>query len=342
MGGCCRDVFVTCAVVLTLAEVGCVGAPPPLPTEILEETGTASATAVTDDNPANSTLSVDMGFGGYPVVTISNSETFDFGWGEIRSPTEHTFSIINIGNGRATNMEVAIFGEAFAKTSSNCGTTLDPGDICLVTVEFTPEMFGSYIGQLDVAFDGIGIRTSVTKELEGVGIGTTENLIVNGGGEEGTRSDSPPIGWLPYPNGRPGNWSNNQDIPAYMGEYSISAGEASARVHIIYQRVEANSVTTWGDLAGVRFRYRAYLRTESDDNDPVVIALQFYDYVNNGFLEESSDIQSAAVWTERVIDQEAPARTNNAWFLLVCFHEIGSRCSGYFDEVELVAEWSGG
>lgn len=359
MVGCCRDLFVPCAVLL-MSVGGCSSRhEPKLPVWLFEESSSTSGgttgvmAAMSDGNtPAGNTTGsasrtgtgptdtgpTDTGPTGYPNIAISGGELFDFGSQDIHGTAEHVFVITNEGDGKATNLQVAVLGEAFSQQNSYCGSVLAPAAICAVEVIFAPELFGAYTGQLEITFDDAGTPDSIVQNFEGLGIGATPNLLVNGNGEEGLVTTEPPIGWSAERYGH--DWSISQEATPFAGDYSIHADNVSSLNYWIYQAVSASSITTWGDLVGVRFRSRAFHRAV----DPLFCTSVGFSYLDGDGQSVdglSSGLHCSPTWLESTGEVEAPANSQSVRFVIGCPPKGLPVCEGFFDEVELVAEWSG-
>ena len=205
-------------------------------------------------------------------------------------------------------------------------------------MHFAPELFGEYEGQLEVTFGGAGEVDSVARPFTGLGVGTTSNLIRNGGGEQGSVDDHPPVGWESYSGT---NWAINPEL-AHMGSYSIHAGSQSGpNGFVLFQSVDAVELTNWGNAEGVRFYFRAYQRGYEPNNDGAEVSLRFADAQGEELEFHSTGIYADEAWLESTGDHEAPPNTHDAQLLLVCHHYVGPECSAYFDEIEVWAEWLG-
>lgn len=300
----------------------------------LDEPDSTSGAA---DDPSESGPSAGTG-SPVPVLVISDDEIFEFGGQDIGTTAEHTFVITNEGSRVAMDLAVGGLGKPFTVHSSDCESVLAPEDTCRVVVHFAPELFGGYEGQLEVAFEGAGGADSVVRPFTGRGVGTTGNLLRNGGGEQGSLDEHPPLGWESLAGA---SWASTAEL-SYMGDYSIFAGlAAGSDEFILFQSIDAAGLTNWGDAEGVRFYYRAYHRGWDLNNDLTQVSVRFSDAQEQELEQHPTGIYSSNTWMESTGDHEAPPRTHDVQMFLECHYVSGYECGGYFDEVELWAEWSG-
>lgn len=300
---------------------------------------TSEGTTVAADDTTGSTATTQTSAGPMePLITISDAEVFEFGEQDITTTSEHTFILTNEGNGEASALSIGGLVGAFAQLSTDCGSVLAPAATCEVVVGFTPELFGAYEGQLAVSYQSVGEEASVTRPLAGLGVGATANLIINGGGEQGSPADSPPVGWQAFSGS---DWRISTDT-FFTGFYSIHAGAVGgSEGFILFQSVDVGSLTNWGDASGVLVRMSARHTGLEFQNDPTQVDLRFSDASGEQLSYYGSAAYFGSSWTETTQDQEAPGGTQSVQVILTCYYFIGSECSGYFDEVQLVAEWAG-
>ncbi len=191
-----------------------------------------------------------------------------------------------------------------------------------------------------VAFDDAGMSTEATRPVEGRGIGATGNLLVNGGGEEGDLKAIPPEGW-DIASGP--NWTTTDSAVPVVGDRTIYAGDAPMGfdTFVLHQVVQVSPLTTWGDAEGVRFFFSAYHRAWSAGSDPNHVEFRFADAGVSELALHVFPTNDTSSWVQRSDDWEAPADTHHIQVLLVCDRETGDLCRGYFDEVEVWAQWLG-
>jgi hypothetical protein len=303
-------------------------------------TGTSGVTAPPTDDTVGAG-SMDDGPGPHPAVAISHGPMFDFGPHNLSENVEQTFTVTNEGDADATAVQVAGLGGPFILGTHDCGPTLAPGAACSVQVRFDPDLFGDVQTELQIAYQDQGMATSAARPIAGRGIGVTDNLLINGGGEQGAATDSPPMGWtIAYGP----SWSMNWNAaPAVEGARTISAGWGPPGIDdfTLYQQLDVAALTTWGDAAGVRFYFRAFHRSETVGNDPTQVVLRFRDGGGAELASISSPELSGITWNESVGNTVAPPGTYHVQLVLECTREMNDWCSGFYDGMEVWAEWLG-
>lgn len=305
-------------------------------------TGPAGGTSPTADDTAEGPA-MDDGPAGHPLVTISNGPTFDFGPRNLTELAEQAFAVTNEGDGDATALQVAGVGGAFAILGHDCPPTLAPGSACEVTVRFDPALFGDVQTELQIAYQDQGMATMAARQIVGRGVGATGNLLVNGGGELGNATDVPPMGWtIVFGPSWSANWFEEGLIPI-EGMRTISAGwgPPESNSFTLYQQVDVAALTTWGDAAGVRVYYRAFHRSETEGNDPTWVELRFLDSGGSELGLHPSSLYSSTIWNESVGNFFAPPGTRSVQLSLQCNRVMNEWCSGFFDGLEIWAEWLG-
>jgi hypothetical protein len=306
-------------------------------------TGTSGGSAPPADETADGSGSTDGGAVGHAEVSISDGPTFDFGAHDLTDTLEHAFTVTNAGDGDATALQVVGVDGAFTLVSHDCGMALAAGASCEVRVSFEPKLFGDHGSALQLAFQDAGVGTSASRPIVGRGVGTTDNLLMNGGGEEGDPLDIPPVSWEAASGP---TWSTNWnpvEVGTVEGSRVISAGwgPPDLTVFTLFQLVSGESLTNWDDAAGVRFSYRASHRPESADDDPTWVQLRFLDASGLELEAHVSDTNAAAAWLESEGSFVAPAGTRRVQIMLGCQRMVVDSCNGFFDGIELWAEWPG-
>lgn len=306
---------------------------------------TASEGGGTTAGAGSASEGVDEGSTGasveHPSVEISDGPSFAFGSSVLGEPVEHAFTITNEGLGEATALQIEDLGGPLS-VSHDCGEVLAPSASCEARVTFTAQAFGDYAGELKVGFQDAGVASSVSRPLTARGTGVTENLLINGGGEEGMPLTIPPEGWMAISGP---NWSSNANPPGgpLEGARTISAGWGPPRLSAftLQQRVPVASLTTWADAEGVRFHYRAFHRAQNAGDDPTWVILSFHDAAGAELEVHSSPANTLAAWVQSEGEWVAPPNTHRVQMLLVCERLVLDVCSGYFDGVEVWAQWDG-
>lgn len=301
-------------------------------------TGGVTSPTADDTGPT-----MDDGPAGHPAIMISNGPTFDFGPRNLTELADQAFAVTNEGDGDATAVQVAGVGGAFTILGHDCPPTLAPGSACEVTVRFDPALFGDVMTELQIAYQDQGMATMAARQIVGRGVGATGNLLVNGGGELGNATDVPPMGWtIVYGPSWSANWFE-EGLTPIEGVRTISAGWGPPDVSgfTLQQRIDVGALTTWGDAAGVRIYYRAFHRSETEGNDPTWVELRFRDGGGGELALHPSSLHSSTTWNESVGNFVAPPSSRAVELSLQCNRVMNEWCSGFFDGLEVWAEWLG-
>lgn len=301
--------------------------------------GSGDATSGVDETADGPPM--ESGPGPHPAVIISDGPTFDFGTLVVNSQLEHAFTITNEGDGDATALQLGLAVAGFAVVGYDCGDTLVAGASCTATVSFAPTLFGDHAGELQLSFDDAGVPAAASRSVMGRGVGMTGNLVINGGGEEGGAFDIPPPGW-DTDSGI--NWvTTSNNVTPIEGNRTIFAGTAIAVSNptVLYQHIGVAPLTQWGDAAGVMFHFSAHHRAWTSSNNPTTVILRFLGSDMSALGANPSSTNSQASWAQFSGDWVAPPGTHFIRVELVCASALASNCDGYFDAVQLWAEWQG-
>lgn len=111
------------------------------------------------------------------VLTISDSNPYDFGTVAVGAIADHSFTITNTGGYDASTMaEIALAapfyykGGTYPGTGGNCGTVLSATASCSIVVTYTPTATGTQNGTLQMQYNnGVSVVTS-TRTVTGVGV----------------------------------------------------------------------------------------------------------------------------------------------------------------------------
>ncbi|MBZ5597176.1 MAG: choice-of-anchor D domain-containing protein [Acidobacteriia bacterium] len=138
-------------------------------------TGTRIATLDLNDSASGSPQTVDLtGTGVAPVVSLSTTSlTFPVQLLNTSS-TPQLVTMTNTGTGPLTITAIKATGD-FTEQNS-CGTNLNPGDSCTITVQFDPQHPGARTGQLAIQDNAPGSPQTVSLS----GVGTVVELSVIG------------------------------------------------------------------------------------------------------------------------------------------------------------------
>ncbi len=309
-------------------------------------TSTTGTTAPGVDTTADTGPPADTETASGPSLTISHGPTHDFGTRQIGAAVTNRFTLTNVGDTEATGVVIGLVEPGIDDSSleiiaNDCGDTLAANADCEIEVDFAPRLFGPHAGSLEVEFvDHRGETESVARALVGVGVGATDNLLVNGDGEVGGPDMSPPQGWT----AGAGDWNyfgTDAGLGGF-GDYTIYPGEQVGGLsqYTLSQQLQVDGLTTWGDAAGLTFHYRIQLRTFDIGDDPASIILRFGDDGSNT-IEEFPSAAFSGGWQQGTAEHIAPANTHDVQLVLGCLYMQGSLCSAWFDDMELWAEWDG-
>lgn len=305
-----------------------------------EGSSTTAATAPPGDESVDGPP-MDEGPDGHPMVTISDGPMFDFGRHDLAEAVDQAFIVTNEGDGDATAVQVGSLSGAFSIVDHDCSDVLAPGATCEVQVGFAPERFGDVQTELQLDFQDQGMEAMASLTLLGRGVGTTANLVINGGGEEGEATDIPPMGWT---NTYGPSWSANWLIGKPVeGDRVISAGwgPPGDLYFTLDQVVDIAAHTTWDDAAGLQIHYRASHRAEGMGDDPTWIEVRVLDGSGGEIGLHPGSLHSGTHWNMSVGTFQAPLGAHSVRISLQCDRMTGDSCSGFFDGIELWAEWAG-
>jgi|GEM_PF-3212541 len=159
------------------------------PMSIGVHTDVFNVTYSVDGTPSSSVVATRYleGTGGAPaLLTISETDPYDFGNTTIGAGVTYSFVVTNVGGADALNLAGAFSppipfqftGGTFPGANGSCGLTLLAGNSCDVEVEFLPSTSGFFSSQLAIAYsDGLNNQIS-TRLVEG-NAGTTALLSLD-------------------------------------------------------------------------------------------------------------------------------------------------------------------
>ena len=124
---------------------------------------------VADNVPAGHQTANLTGTGAQPTATLTPA-SFNFGAVSVLETNSHQFTLTNTGAVPLTISGITMFGtnQLLFTQSNNCGTTLNPGLTCTITVTFAPNRVISASALLNVSDNAVGGRQ--TAALSGTGI----------------------------------------------------------------------------------------------------------------------------------------------------------------------------
>ena len=104
------------------------------------------------------------------LLTISESDPFDFGTNATGSSTPQTFTVTNTGASTATAISINGLASPFSHSGGSCGTSLNSGNSCTVDVQFTPGGAGVHTDTLDITYNDGAAAQSSSRNLQGTGV----------------------------------------------------------------------------------------------------------------------------------------------------------------------------
>ncbi len=125
--------------------------------------------------------------GSSAVLTISESDPYDFGTRVVGSSSQHTFTVTNIGSATATSIsEVGLAapfgfsGGSFPGTGGTCSATLSAAAACQLVVEFSPVSVGVASDAILLNYNN-GLSTqSASRSVQGTGVNPGLLVISDG------------------------------------------------------------------------------------------------------------------------------------------------------------------
>lgn len=129
-----------------------------------------------------------MGTGAAPaLLTISQTDPYDFGGGAIGSYTVYTFTVTNTGSVSATGLigkglaaPFEFYGGVFPGTDGTCGKTLAAAASCTMVVGFAPKTNSVFNDTIDLNYNnGVAYQTS-SRQVTGAGYVPALITISNG------------------------------------------------------------------------------------------------------------------------------------------------------------------
>lgn len=129
-----------------------------------------------DSNSASLTLE---GQGTDPaLITISETDPYDYGLQPLNTPGEHVFSLSNIPTGAIAkdlqdvglNPPYEFKNGDFPGEGGTCTDQLDPNGSCTIVVTFTPVNVGVQLDQIEIQYDNGVTTVSSTRDVQGEGV----------------------------------------------------------------------------------------------------------------------------------------------------------------------------
>ncbi|MEO0335611.1 MAG: choice-of-anchor D domain-containing protein, partial [Pseudomonadota bacterium] len=121
------------------------------------------------------------------LITISETDPFDFGSIATGSSSTHTFTLTNAGGSAAVAMaEVGLstpfgfLGGSFPGTGGDCGASLAAGATCNIVISFSPVVTGVSNDSIDISYNDGSTAQSSTRDVTGVGVNSAVLAISDG------------------------------------------------------------------------------------------------------------------------------------------------------------------
>ena len=276
------------------------------------------------------------------MLALVDAPEFDFLDVALGAVQTHGFVLRNEAAGTAVGLEAQLDGPGFGFAGGaypglggSCTDTLAGDDSCLLVVAYAPTQWGVAQGTLALDYeDALGVGM-VEAGLRARGVGESANLLINGDAEQG---GSPPVGWVEGDNGGQ-EWTTTTE-PAFGGERSLWAGPGQGGTSFrLRQSIATESWNLLIDNEGLWFRVRAQTRALFAGDDPHEVWLRFFDARNVLISESGSPPYQGVGWNGVELLAAAPVGTRFVHVQLRCEREFGDNCSGYFDDVSLVASY---
>ena len=294
-----------------------------------DPTGDPTSDSDTTNGPGPTTTatgSTSMVDPGASVLEISDGPTFDFAIVQVGQVDDHDFTVTNTGEDTATGITVVDPMSPYAVQSSDCGPSLEVNASCTVTVRFAPDQLGPVAAELRVDHD----EGMATRALEGGGGGTTDNALVNPGGET---PSMPPEGWtLVVQNG----WRTTTRF-SISGSRSIVAGSAEDGLSALEQIVDVSAWAGVIDSEGMHVTLEGDMRSWDTGNDEYRLRMEFLDdsdVVING-TSQATALSSSNDWVHETLQRATEPGTRSVRVQLECEKSVGNDADCYFEDLDL-------
>lgn len=124
----------------------------------------------------NSSIDLNAQVNTPALISISESDPYDYGTLAVGATAPHVFTVTNSGGVDATGMgesslsgDFAFTGGAYPGTGGDCGTVLIPGNSCSLSIDFAPTTTGLQSATITVDYNNGVSVTSSTRSLQGTG-----------------------------------------------------------------------------------------------------------------------------------------------------------------------------
>jgi hypothetical protein len=250
--------------------------------------------------------------------------------------------VSNTGDAGATSIVApelpspyAFAGGAFPGTGGDCGDSLAARETCTMVVEFAPQLFGTATQELSLDYDSPEGPAFVAVDLTGIGAGTSENLIVNPGGELG---GAPPVGWTEAVGD---DWTVYDDF-SRSGDYCIVGGLVQGQPGT-YRLEQTFSLSSHVDVidhqAGLAIAYAGYARTWSQNDDIYRFSLRTLDGSGNVVDSIETPDGTGSSWSLRELDLVTKPGVREVEIQVICIFNAGSACDAFFDDLSLTLSY---
>lgn len=296
--------------------------------------GTTMPGASSGPTPADDTT-------GAPGMLVVDVSAVDFGDVDVGAEALAELQVTNVGDLPVSGIGAKPPGAPFAfqggadavypGAEGDCGDVLDGGASCRITLALTPAIFGPSSSSITIDSDA----GQITVPLVGRGLGATDNLLFNPGGEMG---GSPPPGWST----EGGDWqagASGQVLP-HGGIGVIGSTEAWDPTTTSRQEVSIAELAALVDAGEMRMQLQGWLRAPNPNSaggavDLVASSVRGVD--QTWALEPDDTLQ----WTSFAFEGDVPPGTASIVVELRCVRLGGGEsCAVYFDDVSLVLEYA--
>jgi hypothetical protein len=220
-------------------------------------------------------------------------------------------------------------GGAFPGTGGTCGGTLAPGQTCDIVLAPSPGPFGLSSQELAIEYEDSGLPESAVAQVDVVGIGTSEDLVVNGAFTDGNAGSAPPS-WMVLS----GGWytTNNQGVGDMR---SVFAGPA--QVGSTVSLAQDVALAPWADTiasAGLGLRVEGVARAQATDTDVWLTVVTELDEGGGTILTHATDPGSNGNWGAFLHEYPLNPGTRAIRIELQCVMNNGTNCNTWFDAVQ--------
>jgi hypothetical protein len=351
-----RGLGVLAAIAATSVFAGCPTAVPEFPAGDTTETtagstdaaGTVADTAhgsseatTSDDRPPTTAADDDDDDAAPSIgarVVFEGGSRIDLG--EIDPSTDlpaATLVLHNEGDAPALQLSapelgppLAWAGGAFPGAGGTCGASLSSGASCEIVLAAVPGVVGMSARELELTYqDGASSETAVTL-LTMIAIGTTADLVANGGFERGP-ADAVPAGWTAVT----GAWRSTAD-QFYEGQRSALPGSVQfGDVLTLHQTIALDPWAETIAIHGMSVGLEGFARGLNILGDQWRVGLSEIDLQGEATILWQSPTTGGPAWTPFGQESELSPTTRSLRVELECVANSGVDCDAWFDAVQL-------